>query len=189
MTAKSSEQKRGLYSLLSASLYLPAETLLAADRSASCCLMMSDSFPSQSAVKGSGLKDRQRRASRRERKRKKEKHRHSHKDIYGRNSESSLFMPSQVCSSQVKSVQVMSVQVKSLFGFWITFVNKAALGFSLRSPPVDYSLQVTGLLQDASVRKMATKVNHILQTGLGGLLLKCIPLQLQITSSKKYSVT
>ncbi len=54
MTAKTGS-KKGLL----ASFYLPAETLLAADRSASCCLMMTDSFMSQSAVKGGGLRDRQ----------------------------------------------------------------------------------------------------------------------------------
>lgn len=58
MTANT-ESKRDLHSLLSASFYLPEETLLAADRSASCHLMMSDSFMSQSAVKGGGLRDRQ----------------------------------------------------------------------------------------------------------------------------------
>ncbi len=58
MTAKT-ESKRDLHSLLSASFYLPEETLLAADRSASCHLMMSDSFMSQSAVKGGGLRDQQ----------------------------------------------------------------------------------------------------------------------------------
>ncbi len=57
VTAKYREQKRDLHSLLSASFYLPEETLLAADRSASCHLMMSDSFQSQSAVKGGGLRD------------------------------------------------------------------------------------------------------------------------------------
>ncbi len=58
MTANT-ESKRDLHSLLSASFYLPEETLLAVDRSASCHLMMSDSFMSQSAVKGGGLRDRQ----------------------------------------------------------------------------------------------------------------------------------
>ncbi len=83
MTAKT-ESKRDLHSLLSASFYLPEETLLAADRSASCHLMMSDSFMSQSAVKGGGLRDRQGTEKEQAGEREK-KHRHSHKDIYGRN--------------------------------------------------------------------------------------------------------
>ncbi len=83
MTAKT-ESKRDPHSLLSASFYLPEETLLAVDRSASCHLMMSDSFMSQSAVQGGGLRDRQ--GTEREQAGEREKkHRHSHKDIYGRN--------------------------------------------------------------------------------------------------------
>ncbi len=56
MTAKTGS-KKDLHSFLSASFYLPVETLLAADRSASCHLMMSDSFMSQSADKGGSLRD------------------------------------------------------------------------------------------------------------------------------------
>ncbi len=52
-----SKRERELHSLLSASFYLPEETLLATDRSASCHLMLSDSFKSQSTVKGGGLRD------------------------------------------------------------------------------------------------------------------------------------
>ncbi len=81
MTAKT-ERKRDLHSLLSASFYLPEETLLAADRSASCHLMMSDSFMSQSAVKGGGLRDRQGTEREQAGEREKKKNRHSHKDIY-----------------------------------------------------------------------------------------------------------
>jgi hypothetical protein len=58
MTAKQGAKEVSLHSF-QRPFYLPAETLLAADRSASRRLMMTDSFVSQSAVNGGGLRDRQ----------------------------------------------------------------------------------------------------------------------------------
>ncbi len=48
--------------------------------------------------------------------------------------------------SLVCSCQVNSGHINSLFGFWITFVNKTALGF-LNSPSVDCSLHTLNKTQ------------------------------------------
>ncbi len=76
---------------------------------------------------------------------------------------SSLFKSSHVCSSEV-SVWIM-------FGFWITFVNKAALRFSLCSPPVDCLLQqgvfivhqtlICQQIKGILISQLMTPLNHL----------------------------
>ncbi len=87
MTAKTGS-KKDLHSFLFSVLLSASGDLLAADRSASCHLMMSDSFMSQSAVKGGSLRDRQ--GMEREQAGEKEREKKTptgtpNKDIYGRN--------------------------------------------------------------------------------------------------------